>query len=94
MENKKLIEFIYKVSGNTSISLQPSTWFEEYFEEGTGAKLEGTAFDYDYMAKHNDKYPKFDIKSKSDIDKAAKEFVEFIKNQISEIQNKITELSK
>lgn len=93
-ENADLMDLVYKLTGNTSVSLQPSTWFETDLEEGKTARLEGTTLEYNGLAKYNDKYPRFDVKSKSDIDKAAKQFVDYIKDQIEDIQKELSKLSK
>jgi hypothetical protein len=72
---------------NSYIWLQPGSFFESYLEEGKGAYMEGKGLQLGKDTK--DTYPKYDIKSKSDIDKYAKEFVKTVQSQIAEAYSKL-----
>ena len=83
---KEIVEVIYRVIGNGYLYLQPSTFFEDYFEEGKGAYLEGKAFEIAPKQNYEVTYPKYAIKGKNDITKAGKDYVDIIKAQIVEIR--------
>jgi len=72
----------------SSISMQPSTFFESSLEEGT-AKIEGVTLNVSRDMLHEEKYPKWNVKSKGDIKKVQKEYVEIIKRQIEYLTDKI-----
>lgn len=95
-ENKELIEYVYLLSQNNSISIQPNTWFEENLEDGGGmAQLEGTALSINgSKSSYASKYPRYDIKDKKEIDKSAKLFVEHVKQQVADVAAEITRLTK
>jgi len=84
--SKEILEIIYRVIGNGYLYLQPSTFFEDYFEEGKGAALEGKVFEIAAKQNYDITYPKFVVKSKNDIAKAGKDYVDTIKAQIVEIR--------
>ena len=81
-----IVETIYRVLGNGYLFLQPSTFFDDYFEEGKGAALEGKTFELVPKQNYEITYPKFPIKGKNDITKAGKDYVDTIKAQIVEIR--------
>ena len=68
----------------SSIWLQPGTFFERKFEEGS-AKIEGRAFKTSLSMSYEDHYPNYIVKSKADIKKVQKEFSDLIKGQCDEI---------
>lgn len=81
-------EFIYSfVSANTSLYLQPDTWFEENLLDKTEAKIKGNSLVTPTNQKnYKDKYPEYHITSKQDINGATKAFIKHIKNQIAEVE--------
>jgi hypothetical protein len=84
-EDKVLIAS--RVIGSGQLFLQPSTFFEDYFEEGKNANLEGKVFTFkEEKQSYEETYPRFPIKTKSDIPKAGKEYVDIIKSQIADIR--------
>jgi len=85
----EIASFAYKVAGAGSLYLQPGTFFDDYFEEGKGAKIEGHVFQIEDKQPYEVTYPKWDIKDKNDIPKAGKEYLDTIKSQIAEIRKKL-----
>ena len=83
---KEIAEAIYKVTGNGYLFLQPGTFFEDYFEEGKGAYIEGKAFELFGKQDYNVTYPKYPVTSKNDITKIGKDYLDTIKAQIVEIR--------
>jgi hypothetical protein len=83
---KEIVEAIYRVIGNGYLFLQPGTFFEDYFEEGKGANLEGKTFEIDPKQNYKVTYPKYPVTAKNDITKAGKDYLDTIKAQIVEIR--------
>lgn len=95
-ENKELIEYVYSLAQNNSISIQPNTWFEKKLEDGDGmAQLEGTALSINgSKSSYAFKHPRYDVKDKKEIDKSAKLFVEHVKQQVADVASEIARLKK
>jgi len=75
-------EFISNwISSNGYIYLQPSSYFQDSFEDGKGAYIEGVELQ---MRSGNRSYPRFGIKTKADITKATKDWTKLILDQISD----------
>jgi len=85
----EIASFAYKIAGSGSLYLQPGTFFDDYFEEGKGAKIEGHVFEIVSKQSYDVTYPKWDITNKNDIPKAGKEYLDIIKNQITEIRKQL-----
>lgn len=82
----EIASFAYKIAGGGSLYLQPGTFFDDYFEEGKGAKIEGHVFEIVSKQPYDVTYPKWDIANKNDIPKAGKEYLDIIKTQIATIR--------
>ena len=85
----EIASFAYKVMGAGYLYLQPGSFFDEYFEEGKGAKIEGRVFQLEDKQPYEVTYPKWDIAVKNDIPKAGKEYLDIVKTQIAEIRKKL-----
>jgi len=82
----KLSKFIETfLSTNRYIFLQPGSFFEEYLEKGSGAYIEGRFL----QMESSPEYPRYDITSKSDIDKFVKEYTKDVQAQILEVYKKL-----
>lgn len=74
------------VFNNASIWIQPSSFFEENFEKGEGASLESRSLQLEIDQAYEITYPKWDIKDRKDMDKATKEFLGIIKDQVAQLR--------
>lgn len=77
----------YFIAVNHYIFLQPGTFFEDYLEEGKGAYIEGKIIQLDKGA--SDVYPRYDIKSKADIDTSVKDFVKAVQDKIAQAYSRL-----
>lgn len=85
----EITEVIYRVTGNGYLYLQPGTFFEDYFEEGKGAYIEGKTFEIAPKQNYEVTYPKYPVATKNDITKIGKEYLDTIKTQIAEIRKSL-----
>jgi len=75
------------VSSNSYIYLEPGSFFEDYLEEGKGAYIEGRTLQLGKDTKGI--YPRYDIKTKGDIDTSIKKYVEEVQTQIADAYSKL-----
>lgn len=75
------------ISSNSYIYLQPGAFFEDYLEEGKGAYIEGKKFKMTTDDKES--YPRYDIKTKGDIDSSIKKYIEEVQKQIADAYSKL-----
>ena len=87
--SKATIEAAYRIVSNGYLFLQPGTFFDDYFEEGKGAQIEGKTFEMVSKQSYEVTYPKWDIKTKNDIPKSGKEYLDTIKSQIAEARKQM-----
>lgn len=77
------------LTGSSYIFLQPSSFFQEDIDRGEANKIEGKVISTVRNLPYNKLYPYWVIKSKSDIPRVHKEFVDIIKGQLDEMKKLI-----
>jgi len=74
---------------NSNIYLQPESFFESYLEDDGKATITGRAIPIVRNMSYDEKYPKYVVKSKSDIKKVQKLFSDTIKQQCDDVAKQL-----
>lgn len=73
----------------SGIYLQPGSFFDSYLRDDGKATIEGRAFEISRNLSYEVKYPKYVVKSKSDIKKVQKLFSDTIKQQCDDVAKQL-----
>ena len=74
---------------NTNIYIQPESFFESYLKDDGKATITSRSLPINGAMSYDEKYPKYVVKSKSDIKKVQKLFSDMIKQQCDDVAKQL-----